>query len=159
MSNRELTRQKYPTKYDLTETERTHLPYTVRDSFATNSQGDRVLFAQFGNKAIYSRGVGYPWKFEEDREVVSEQLLRASFLNYRLVNNLNPFKGTAEFWGKEVKYDKRSNCWIYLNNCPVNFNTSERNTPAEEEDTARVEELLETTKRTIIAATQKLSLR
>jgi hypothetical protein len=67
--------------------------------------------------------------------------------------------GTAEFWGKEIKYDKRTNHWVYLNNCPVNFNTSKWNTPAEEEDTAHVEELLETTKQTLIAATQKLSLR
>jgi hypothetical protein len=40
----------------------------------------------------------------------------------------------------------------------VNFNTSEHNTLAEEEDTASVKELLETTEQTIIAATQKLSL-
>jgi hypothetical protein len=53
MSNWELIRQKYPTKYDLTETERTYLPYTTRDSFATNIRGDQILFARFGNEAIY----------------------------------------------------------------------------------------------------------
>jgi hypothetical protein len=67
--------------------------------------------------------------------------------------------GTAKFWGKEIKYEKRTNHWVYLNNCLVNFDTSEWNTPAEEEDTACVEELLETTEQTLIAATQKLSLR
>jgi hypothetical protein len=68
------------------------------------------------------------------------------FVDYGLVDNLDPFTGTAEFQGKEIKYDKRTNHWVYLNNCPVNFNTSERNTLAEEEDTACVKELLETTK-------------
>jgi hypothetical protein len=53
----------------------------------------------------------------------------------------------------------RNHRWIYLNNCPVNFHTpSERHTPAEEEDTVQVKELLETTEQTIVAATQKLSL-
>ena len=158
MSAWDLTRQKYPTKYELTENERPHLPYTVTDSFATNSRGDRILFARLGNETIYSRGVGYPWKFEEDQDIVLEQLLRTSFVDYGLVNNLNPFTGTAEFRGKEIKYDKGNHYWVYRNNRKVNFHTSERNTPAEEEDTASVEQLLETTKRTIVAATQKLSL-
>jgi hypothetical protein len=61
--------------------------------------------------------------------------------------------GTAKFWGKEIKYNKRNNHWIYLNNCMVNFNTGENNTPAEEEDTASVEELLQTTKQALIATT------
>jgi hypothetical protein len=66
--------------------------------------------------------------------------------------------GTAEFQGKEIKYDKRTNCWIYFNNRPANFNTSEHNTLAEEEDTTHVKELLETTERMLVVATQKLSL-
>jgi hypothetical protein len=53
----------------------------------------------------------------------------------------------------------RNHQWIYLNHRPVNFHTpSECHTLAEEEDTVQVEELLETTERTIIATTQKLSL-
>jgi hypothetical protein len=51
----------------------------------------------------------------------------------------------AEFWGKEIKYNNQNHQWVYLNNCMVNFNTSEHNTPAEEEDTTCVEELLEAT--------------
>jgi hypothetical protein len=158
MSNWELTRQKYPTKYDLNEIERAHLPYIIKDSFATNSRGERILFARFGNETIYSQGVGHLWKYEEDRDVVSDQTLRSSFVDYGLVDNLDPFTGTAKFWEKEIKYDKRSNRWVYLNNHTVNFNTSKCNTLAEEEDTACVEELLETTERTLVATTQKLSL-
>jgi len=91
---------------------------------------------------------------------VEESHFKASFVDYRLVKNLDYHTGTAEFQGKEIKYDKRNYCWVYLNNCLVNFHTpSECNTPAEEEDTVQVKELLETTKRTIVTATQKLSLR
>jgi hypothetical protein len=159
MSRWELVQQQYPTKHDLTEQESHHLPYKTKEFFAANIQGERILFAKFRNEAIYSRGVGHTWKFEEDREIVEEKHFKATFVNYRLVDDLNYLAGTATFWGKEIKYDKRNNCWIYLNNRPVNFHTlSEHNTPAEEEDTVQVEELLETTERTIVAATQKLSL-
>jgi hypothetical protein len=100
------------------------------------------------------------WKYEDGRETVEEAHLRASFVNYGLVDNLDYHTGTAKFWGKEIKYDKKNHRWTYLNNCPVNFHTpSKRNTPAEEEDTIQVEELLEMTEHTIVATTQKLSLR
>jgi hypothetical protein len=159
MSRWELIRQQYPIKYDLTEREITHVPYTSQEFFATNVKGDRILFAKFGTKAIYSRGVGLNWKYEDGRETVDESHLKASFVNYALVDNLDCFTETAEFRGKEIKYDTRNYCWIYLNNRPVNFHTpSERHTPAEEEDTAQVEEILETTEQTIVATTQKLSL-
>jgi hypothetical protein len=126
----------------------------------TNVWGKQILFARFGNEAIYSRGVGHLWKFEEDREIVGEELFKATFIDYKLVDNLEYLTGTAEFWGKEIRYNKRNNCWVYLNNHTVNFHTpSKCNTLAEEEDTIQVEELLETTERTIVAATQKLSLR
>jgi hypothetical protein len=160
MSRWELVRQQYPTKLKLTEPETHHLPYTTKESFAANIRGERILFAKFGSKAIYSRGVGHTWKYEEGREVVKESHFKASFVDYGLVDNLDYHTGTAKFRGKEIKYDKRNHCWTYLNNCPVNFHTpSECNTPAEEEDTVQVEELLETTEWTIVAATQKLSLR
>jgi hypothetical protein len=148
----------YPTKFELTEPETRHLPYTSTESFATNIQGSRILFAKFGSEAIYSRGVGHTWKYEDGRETVEETHFKASFVDHELVDKLNYHKGTAEFWGKEIKYDKKNYRWTYLNNRPVNFHTSERNMPAEEENTVQVEELLETTERTIVAATQKLSL-
>jgi hypothetical protein len=159
MSRWELVRQQYPTKLELTEPETHHLLYTTKESFAANIRGEWILFAKFGSEAIYSRGVGHTWKFEDGRETVEEVHFKASFVDYGLVNNLDYHTGTAEFQGKEIKYNKKNHCWTYLNNHPVNFHTSsERNMPAEEEDTIQVEELLETTKRTIVAATQKLSL-
>jgi hypothetical protein len=49
----------YPTKLELTEPETRHLLYTTTESFVANIQGNRILFAKFGSKAIYSRGVGH----------------------------------------------------------------------------------------------------
>ena len=49
------------------------------------------------------------WKYEDGRETVEESHFRASFVDYGLVDNLDYFTGTAEFRGKEIKYDKRSN--------------------------------------------------
>jgi hypothetical protein len=91
---------------------------------------------KFGSEAIYSRGVGHTWKYKDSREIVEESHLKASFVNYGLVDNLNYLTGIAEFRGKEIKYNKRNNRWVYLNNHPVNFHTpSKCNIPMEEEDT------------------------
>jgi hypothetical protein len=159
MSQWELIKQQYPTKYPLTEAETKHLPFTSKDSFATNSQGEQLLFAKFGTEAIYSRGVGYSWRFQDDNKIIDKSHLQATFIDFGHVENLNVFKGTATFQGKEIKYDKRYNHWVYLNNHTVNFqNPSWSQMPAEEEDTEQVEELLKTTEQTIIVATQKLSL-
>ena len=159
MSCWELVWQQYPTKHDLTEPETHHLPYTTRESFAANIWRERILFARFGNEAIYLREVGHTWKFKEDREIVEKAHFKATFVDYGLVNNLDYHTETAEFQGKEIKYNKKNNHWVYLNNCPVNFHTSSERNMLAEEDTIQVEELLEMTKRTIITATQKLSLR
>ena len=83
--------------------------YTTKESFATNVRGERILFAKFRSEAIYSRGVGHSWKFKEDREIVGEEIFKAAFVNYKLVDNLDDLTGTAEFRGKEIKYDKRNN--------------------------------------------------
>jgi hypothetical protein len=40
MSHWELVRQQYPTKYELMEQEATHIPYTSKELFATNIQGE-----------------------------------------------------------------------------------------------------------------------
>jgi hypothetical protein len=151
MNRWETVRQTYPTKFEELETH--HLLYTSTESFATNIQGSRILFAKFRNEAIYSRGVGHMWKYEDGRETVEETHFKASFVNHELVDKLDYHKGTAEFRGKEIKYDKKNYRWTYLNNRPVNFHTSEHNTPAEEDDTVQVKELLETTERTIVVAT------
>ena len=65
---------------------------------------------------IYSRGVGHSWKFKEDQEIVGEETFKAAFIDYKLVENLDHLIGTAEFQGKEIKYDKKGNHWVYLNN-------------------------------------------
>ena len=136
MSHWELVQQQYSIKHDLTEQETRHLPYTTKESFVANLKGERILFAKFGNKSIYLRGVEHTWKFEEDREIVEEKHFKATFVDYRLVDKLDYHTGTAKFQGKEIKYNNKNHYWVYFNNRPVNFHTpSECNTQAEEEDT------------------------
>jgi hypothetical protein len=97
MSCWELVRQQYLIKYELTEPKIQHLLYMTKDSFATNIKGKWILFAKFRNEAIYSREVEHKWKFEEDREIVKEAHFKATFINYRLVDNLDYLIGTAKF--------------------------------------------------------------
>ena len=110
MSRWELVRQQYPTKLELTEPETRHLPYTTKESFAANIREDRILFVKFGSEAIYSRGVGHTWKYEDGRETVKESHFKASFVDYRLVDNLDYHTEIAKFRGKKVKYDRKNYC-------------------------------------------------
>ena len=102
-------------KLELTEPETHHLLYTTKESFAANIQGEQILFTKFGSEAIYSRGVGHIWKYEDGRETVKESHFKASFVDYGLVDNLDYHTGTAKFRGKEVKYNRKNHCWTYCN--------------------------------------------
>ena len=75
------------------------------------------------------------WKFKDGRDTVEEAHFKASFVDYGLVNNLDYHTGTAEFRGKEIKYNKRNHHWTYLNNRPVNFHTPSKHNTLAEEDT------------------------
>jgi hypothetical protein len=59
MSHWELVQQQYSMKHKLTKQETRHLAYTTNESFVANIKGEQILFAKFGNEAIYLRGVGH----------------------------------------------------------------------------------------------------
>src|SRR5882672_1470488 len=153
---------RYPTKLRLTEEELRHTSILFEEHFATNLDGKRLLFARWGTDSLYSQGVGHRWYSLDDNSVFSKEIIQRGFPNYDQIETLDPFTGTGTYQGKAIKWDKGRYCWLYLNNRTVHFNDSATSSvsspgsPAEEEDTAKVEALLQRAETTVTTAIQKL---
>ena len=159
MNKWEKCQKRFPHRTTLTQEERNHLSIIFTNHFAATDQGQRFLFGNLNNDIFWSARPLHPWRDLEDNKPVSDECLTASFLDKEYINNLHPIKGTGQYQGKDVKYNVQKNLWSYLNNRTVHFHgTSASETPAESEDddTARVQEILESMETTLSTAIQKL---
>src|SRR5260221_13630628 len=154
---------RYPTKLILTQAEEDHLCVLFEESFAANVDGHRVLFARWGTDSLYSQGVGRSWRSLDDDSIFYPEILRKGFPNEEHLQRIDIYRGTGTYQGKEIKWDKNRFQWSYLNNRTVHFNNSatssvEHSSPDSpaEDDTARVEEILQRTETTVASAIQKL---
>ena len=139
---------RYPTKLILTQREKDHLSAIFDESFAANVEGQRILFARWGTDSLYSQGVGRSWRSLDDDSIFYPEIIRKGFPNEEFLERINIYKGTGTYQGKEIKWDKNHIQWSYLNNQTVHFNNSSTSSvsspesPAEDDDTAQVEEIL-----------------
>ena len=159
MNNWEKCQKQFPNRTTLTEPEKDHLSIFFEDHFAATDQGQCFLFALFVDSVVWSTGPTYPWRYLDDNNQVSEDLLTAKFLDKEYIDNLHPLKGTGQYQGKEVKYSPQRNCWTYLNNRTVHLHgTSISKSPESptDDDTTWVEQLLERAETTVTLAIQKL---
>src|SRR5882672_3481974 len=153
---------RYPTKLRLTKVELQHTSVLFEEHFATNVDGRHLLFARWGTDSLYSQGVGHRWYSLDDNSAFSTEIITRAFPNYKQIETLNAFEGTGTYQGKAIKWDKSRYCWLYLNHHTVHFNDSATSSvssprsPAEEEDTAKVEALLQQAETTVTTAIQKL---
>src|SRR6266705_2484732 len=159
MNEWEKCQKRFPHRTTLTESEKEHIPIAFNDHFAATDQGQRFLFGLLTDDIFWSAGPIHPWRYLEDNEQVGIELFTAGFLDKENVDNLDPLKGTRQYQGKEVQYSIKRNIWTYLNNRTVHFHsTSASETPehSDDDDTARVQEILESTETTVSTAIQKL---
>jgi len=159
MSECEQCKLRFPTRTTLTEPEKAHLSILFTDYFAATENAQRFLFATLGNIVLWSAGPTHPWQYLDDNNTITEEALIARLLDKEYIEDLEPFRGTGKYQGKEVRYLLAQYCWVYLNNRTVHFHgTSASETPESptDDDTARVEELLERTETTVTTAIQKL---
>src|SRR6266705_1423980 len=159
MNEWEKCQKRFPHRTTLTESEKEHIPIAFTDHFAATDQGQRFLFGVLAEDIFWSAGPTHPWCYLEDSEQVGIEILTAGFLDKEHIDNLDPVKGTGQYQGKEVQYSIKRNTWIYLNNRTVHFHgTSASETPADSEDdnTARVQEILQSTETTVSTAIKKL---
>jgi len=159
MNKWEKCQKRFPHRTSLTAEETNYISIFFTDHFAATKKGQRFLFAYFEEIVIWSAGPTYPWRYLEDNEPISEELLTAKYLDKEYITDLQPLRGTGQYEGKEVQYSTKRNCWTYLNNRTVHFHgTSASETPDSpvDDDTARVEEILERTDTIVSSAIQKL---
>jgi len=159
MNSWEKCQKRFSNRTAFTESEKDHLSIFFDNHFAATDQGQHFLFALFADLVVWSAGPSHPWRYLDDNNLVSEELLTAKFLNKEYIDNLHPLKGTGQYEGKEVKYSPRKACWTYLNNRTVHFHrtsTSESLESPTDDDTAQVEQLLERAETTVTSAIQKL---
>src|SRR6266581_1754282 len=158
MNEWEKCKKRFPHRTTLTESEKEHIPIAFNDHFVAVDQGQRFLFGLLTDDIFWSSGPAQPWRYLEDNEPVGIEVLTAGFLDKEYIDNLNPVKGTRQYQEKEVQYSIKRNLWTYLNNRTVHFHgTSASETPADsDDDTAQVQEILESTGTTVSAAIQKL---
>src|SRR5712691_11828362 len=154
----------YPTKLSLTPEELDHLSVLFEDHFAANVDGHRILFARWGKDSLYSQGRAHSWRSLDDNTPVYPEILRKAFPNEEHLQRIDVYQGTGTYQRKEIKWDKNSIQWSYLNNRTVHFNNSSTSSashsspasPAEDDNTAQVEEILQRTETTVTSAIQKL---
>jgi len=159
MSKWERCKKRFPDRISLNDEEQDHLSILFEDYFAATEDAQRFLFAILGDAVLWSAGPSHPWRYLDDNSAVTNKVLTARFLDKEHIDNLHPLKGTGQYQGKEVKFSPARYCWVYLNNRTVHFHgTSTSETPESptDDDTARVEEILERTETTVASAIQKL---
>ena len=159
MNSWEKCQKQFPNQTTLTEPEKAHLSIFFDDHFAATDQGQRFTFALFTGDVLWSAGPTHPWRYLDDNDLVSEELLTAKFFNKEYIDNLDPWGGTGQYEEKEVKYSLQRACWTYLNNRKVHFHrTSVSESPESpiDDDTTWVEQLLERAETTVTSAIQKL---
>jgi len=159
MNSWEKCQKQFPNQTTLTEPEKAHLSIFFDDHFAATDQGQCFIFALFTGNVLWSAGPTHPWRYLDDNDLVSEELLTAKFFNKEYIDNLDPWGGTGQYEGKEVKYSLQRACWTYLNNRTVHFHgTSISESPESptDDNTTRVEQLLERAETTVTSAIQKL---
>jgi len=182
----EQCKAQFATKFLLTKEEQEHVPAIYYNAFAANDKGNRVLFGAFSTYATYSEGPGHSWRYLDNGEKVTANVLVVLFSHKDQIEEFDAFQGTALYQDRFIKWHQSENKWLYLNHRTVHFespSTSNAETQAktasegsdddqsedeaeqiipkdtDEDDTARVESLLQRAETTVTSAIQKLQTR
>jgi hypothetical protein len=164
MSNWERLKKGYTTQFPPTLDEKNRIPVCFFEPFAANKLGMRTLFALFQEQAVFKQHNS--WNYVSTGDKVTKDEIVNWFPNTEQIEDLNFFTGTAKFEDKSIYLSLLTHTWKYLNNRTVHFNgsqTSEENNPETEsesnsdDDTARVNELLQSAEEAITSATDKLA--
>ena len=154
----ERCKETYPSHYPLNSEEERLIYAQFEEHFCSEIKGERYVFALWINETIYTPGPGHRWRNIDSQERINPEQFTYTLPNYGRIDNLDAQKGTGTFEGKAIKWNNDRYDWVYLNNRTVHFNNSTATaTPVEEDDdTARVEELLHRSQTTVTSAIQKL---
>jgi hypothetical protein len=165
MSNWERLKKGYTTQFPPTTDEKNRIPICFFEPFAANKLGMRTLFALFQDQIVSKQHNS--WQYTSTGDKVTKDKIVNWFPNHEQIKDLNFFTGTAKFEDKSIYLSLPMHTWKYLNNQTVHFNgsqmTEEENpeTPESgsnsEDDTARVNALLQSAEEAITSTTDKLA--
>src|ERR1700742_2134915 len=153
----------YPTRLEPTDDDLNHVCATFDEWFVTLYQTERIIFAFWNEQIFFSYGFGRSWRYYSDNEVINPREFLDPFTYLDRLTELNPHKGTALFDGKAVKWNRKGKYWAYNNNYVVDFHKDTHSSadysptqPDDDDDTARVADLLQKTEETLTAVAEKL---
>ena len=172
MSEWNLAKNQYSEHLEATPEEIEVIPYLITEYFVAQYQKDRIIFGLWNDRTIYRYGTKGSWQTIRGNTILTEADFRNDYPNQEFLETIDYTAGTARFKEKPIKWNLKKSYWTYLNNRKVDFSketqseeelseltsssgSSGTNSPAEE-DTAKVEKLLERTESTVAAAISKL---
>jgi len=129
----EQCKSQFATKFLLTKEEQEHVPAIYYDAFAANNKGNQVLFGVFSTYATYSEGPGHSWRYLDNGEKVTANVLAVLFSHKDQIKEFDVFQGTVLYQDRFMKWHQSKNKWIYLNHRTVHFespSTSDAETQA-----------------------------
>jgi len=91
----EQCKSQFATKFLLTKEEQEHVPAVYYDAFAANNKGNQVLFGVFSTYATYSEGPGHSWRYLDNGEKVTANVLTVLFSHKDQIEDFDAFQGTA----------------------------------------------------------------
>src|ERR1700741_2151546 len=140
-----------------------HVCVTFEDWFVTLYQTEQIIFTFWNKQIFFSYGPGRSWRYYSDNKVINPRKFLDTFTHLDCLTELNPYKGTALFDGKTVKWNRKGKYWTYNNNYVVDFHKDTHSPadysptqPDDDDDTAQVADLLQKTEETLTAVAEKL---
>ena len=106
---------------ELTNLEEDYLPIYATRAFAAYYKDTRCIFAFFIQSAIWCEGIGSIWWFTSDNTELVPRKFQYLIHHLDEVENFDFVLHTAQFRGKQIKWDTGSDQWKYLNNWKVHF--------------------------------------
>ena len=160
MSEWENLVSQYDTYLEPTANEVAHFPAQARNTQVVARSSGQLLLANWLGVIIYSNSPAEPWYVDSTNTALGINNFIAAFPHHEQITDCDPFAGTGKFEGKKIKWNTPHRLWEYLNHRTVHFNhLTASTTPGEleDDDTATVESLLQSTKQTLTAVTQELA--
>ena len=104
MSHWEITYKQYPTKLLPNTEDACNIPVIFPDWFVTHNKGDRVRFAQFGNKAVWNINPDGPWIYLQTNLEVPQETLEVALPYFDQLVDLNIYNRLAIYNGKVITW-------------------------------------------------------
>src|SRR5947208_2114606 len=134
MNNWEKCVETYPTKLRATTQEIGYIPILFEHSFVAHSTGTRTIFASYGGHTVWTQGKPNPWRFLQNNKEVTEAQLASTFPHAEELEYIDIYQGTAQYNGKDIRWNTSFKEWRYYNYRKVHFGSPSTSQEPSKED-------------------------